>query len=247
MNPTVLVVENELTVQELLVLNLRRAGYLAVSANSADEGESTIRAALPDLVVLDRTLPDQSGMTLAKKLRHYEHTQDTPILMLTAPGHNEDSIEGMDYILKPFSPREFLSRVRAVLRRRPYLHARVAVKADAYLSGNDRSEEAQLPISLTEIEVGGLVLTPATCRVTAGEKSAALSPTELRLLFFLMNHSEYAHSRAELRAKVLGKQGSIEDRTVDVYIRRLRAALESLGHHERVETVRGVGYRFRGK
>lgn len=228
MNPTILVVEDEPAILELVAINLKHAGFLVVRASSAEEGDSAIRAALPDLVILDWMLPGQSGISLAKKLRADERTRELPIIMLTARVHEEDKILGLeagadDYVTKPFSPKELVARVRAVLRRR-----------SPHLAGE-------------AIDIGGLALNPATHRVTSGGDTVDLGPTEFRLLFFFMTHPERVYTRAQLLDDVWGDHVFIEERTVDVHIRRLRAALEPYGHHERVETVRGTGYRFRGK
>lgn len=227
MNPTILVVEDEPAIQELVAINLKHAGFLVVRAGSAEEAESAIRAALPDLVVLDWMLPGQSGIVLAKKLRGDERTREIPVIMLTARAHEEDKVQGLeagadDYVTKPFSPRELVARVRAVLRRRA-----------PHLAGE-------------AIEIGDLKLNPATHRVQAANQTIELGPTEFRLLFFFMTHAERVYSRAQLLDEVWGDHVFIEERTVDVHIRRLRAALEACGHHERIETVRGTGYRFRG-
>ena len=227
MNPTILVVEDEPAIQELLVINLKHAGFVVVQASSAEEAESAIRTALPDLVVLDWMLPGQSGITLAKKLRGDKRTSEIPIIMLTARAHEEDKIQGLDagaddYVTKPFSPKELVARVRAVLRRRaPHLASEV-------------------------INIGDLQLDPATHRVQAGNQTVDLGPTEFRLLIFFMTHTERVYTRAQLLDEVWGDHVYIDERTVDVHIRRLRVALEPSGHHERVETVRGTGYRFRG-
>jgi two-component system phosphate regulon response regulator PhoB len=226
MTTTVLVVEDEPAIQELVVINLRHAGFLVFRAASAEEAESAIRAVLPDLVVLDWMLPGQSGVALARKLRADERTRELPIIMLTARVHEEDKVQGLeagadDYVTKPFSPKELIARVRAVLRRRAPHLAREAV------------------------QFGDLALNPATHRVLAGSELVELGPTEFRLLFFFMTHAERVYSRAQLLDEVWGDHVFIEERTVDVHIRRLRAALETSGHHERIETVRGTGYRFR--
>lgn len=227
MNTTILVVEDEPAIQELVAINLKHAGFLVVRAGSAEEGYSAIRAALPDLVILDWMLPGQSGVSLAKKLRLEERTRQLPIIMLTARVHEEDKVLGLeagadDYITKPFSPKEMVARVRAVLRRR-----------SPHLAGE-------------AIDIGGLMLNPSTHRVIAGGAPVELGPTEFRLLLFFMVHPERVYTRAQLLDEVWGDHVFIEERTVDVHIRRLRAALEPYGHHERVETVRGTGYRFRG-
>ena len=227
MTPTILVVEDEPAIQELIAVNLRHAGFLVARAMSAEEAESVIRAALPDLVLLDWMLPGQSGMALAKKLRGDERTRELPLIMLTARVHEEDKVQGLeagadDYVTKPFSPKELVARVRAVLRRRA-----------PHLAGD-------------AVEIGDLSLNPSTHRVTAAGEPVDLGPTEFRLLFFFMTHTERVFTRAQLLDEVWGDHVFIEERTVDVHIRRLRAALEATGHHERIETVRGTGYRFRG-
>ena len=224
---TILVVEDEPAIQELLAINLKHGGFDVVRAGSAEEGLSVIRAALPDLVILDWMLPGQSGIALAKKLRSEDRTQDLPIILLTARVHEEDKVLGLeagadDYITKPFSPKELVARVRAVLRRRA-----------PHLAGE-------------EVDIGGLKLNPATHRVMSGDLPVELGPAEFRLLFYFMTHPERVHTRSQLLDGVWGDHVFIEERTVDVHIRRLRAALEPFGHHERVETVRGTGYRFRG-
>ena len=225
MTPTILVVEDEPAIQELVAINLKHAGFLVVRASSAEEAESTIRAALPDLIVLDWMLPGQSGVALARKIRADERTRELPLIMLTARVHEEDKIQGLeagadDYVTKPFSPKELVARVRAVLRRRA-----------PHLAGES-------------VEVGDLSLNPATHRVTAGGQPVNLGPTEFRLLFFFMTHAERVFTRAQLLDEVWGDHVFIEERTVDVHIRRLRSALEDTGHHQRIETVRGTGYRF---
>ncbi len=227
MTPTILVVEDEPAIQELLAVNLKHNGFLVVRAGSAEDAEAVIRATLPDLLVLDWMLPGKSGVALAKKLRGDERTRELPIIMLTARVHEEDKVLGLeagadDYITKPFSPKELVARVRAVLRRR-----------QPHLAGD-------------VVEIGALSLNPATHRVIAGGQPVELGPTEFRLLLFFMSHPERVYSRAQLLDEVWGDHVFIEERTVDVHIRRLRATLEPTGEHERVETVRGAGYRFRG-
>ncbi len=227
MTPTILVVEDEPAIQELIAVNLRHAGFLVARANSAEEADTVIRAALPDLVLLDWMLPGQSGVAFAKRLRGDDRTRELPLIMLTARVHEEDKVQGLeagadDYVTKPFSPKELVARVRAVLRRRA-----------PHLAGD-------------AVEIGDLSLNPSTHRVTGGGQAIDLGPTEFRLLFFFMTHPERVYTRSQLLDEVWGDHVFIEERTVDVHIRRLRAALESSGHHERVETVRGAGYRFRG-
>ena len=224
---TILVVEDEPTILELVAVNLRHAGFQVVRATSAEEGETVIRHELPDLLVLDWMLPGQSGVGLARKLRADERTRELPIIMLTARVHEEDKIQGLeagadDYVTKPFSPKELVARIRAVLRRRA-----------PHLAGE-------------AVEIGTLSLNPATHRVLADGQPVELGPTEFRLLFFFMTHPERVYSRAQLLDEVWGDHVFIEERTVDVHIRRLRAALEPSGHQDLIETVRGTGYRFNG-
>ncbi len=227
MTTTILVVEDEPAILELVAVNLRHAGFQVVRATSAEEGETVIRHELPDLLVLDWMLPGQSGVGLARKLRADERTRELPIIMLTARVHEEDKIQGLeagadDYVTKPFSPKELVARIRAVLRRRA-----------PHLAGE-------------AVEIGTLSLNPATHRVLADGQPVELGPTEFRLLFFFMTHPERVYSRAQLLDEVWGDHVFIEERTVDVHIRRLRAALEPSGHQDLIETVRGTGYRFNG-
>ena len=227
MTTTILVVEDEPGILELVTINLRHAGFQVLRATSAEEAETIINNELPDLLVLDWMLPGQSGVGLARKLRAEERTRELPIIMLTARVHEEDKIQGLeagadDYVTKPFSPKELIARIRAVLRRRA-----------PHLAGE-------------AVEVGSLLLNPATHRVLANGQPIELGPTEFRLLFFFMTHLERVYSRAQLLDEVWGDHVFIEERTVDVHIRRLRAALEPSGHQDRIETVRGTGYRFNG-
>ena len=225
MAATILVVEDEPAIQELVAFNLQQAGHLPVSAHSAEQALAVLRQALPDLILLDWMLPGISGVELARRLKADPYTRPVPIIMLTARGEEQDKITGLetgadDYITKPFSPRELMARIKAVLRRR----------------APEATGEA--------VEVEGLRLDPETRRVTAGGKAVELGPTEFRLLHYLMTHPERVHSRAQLLDKVWGNQVFVEDRTVDVHIRRLRLALEPTGHEGLVQTVRGSGYRF---
>ena len=227
MSTTILVVEDEPAILELVAVNLRHAGFVVFRAASAEAAETLIQHELPDLVVLDWMLPGRSGIGFAKQLRGEERTRELPIIMLTARVHEEDKIEGLeagadDYVTKPFSPKELVARIRAVLRRRA-----------PHLAGE-------------AVETGTLSLNPATHRVLAGTQPIELGPTEFRLLFFFMTHPERVYSRSQLLDEVWGDHVFIEERTVDVHIRRLRAALEPSGHHECLETVRGAGYRFKG-
>jgi two-component system phosphate regulon response regulator PhoB len=223
---TILIVEDESAIQELIVVNLEHAGFRVWCAGSAEEATEKMRAELPDVVILDWMLPGQSGVALAKQLRAEERTRELPIIMLTARVHEDDKIQGLeigadDYVTKPFSPKELVARVRAVLRRRsPHL-------------------------SLETIESNGMRLNPATHHVEAAGQRVELGPTEFRLLAFLMTHPDRVYSRTQLLDEVWGDHVFIEERTVDVHIRRLRAALEPSGQQDCVETVRGAGYCFR--
>ena len=226
MSATILVVEDEPQVQELVAVNLEHAGHRVLRASSAEEAETAIREALPDVLILDWMLPGDSGVSLARRLRADERTRDLPILMLTARAMEHDKVSGLeagadDYLTKPFSPKELAARIKAVLRRRaPQLADDV-------------------------IEISGLRLDPAARRVSAAGSVVELAPTEFRLLHFLMTHPERIYSRAQVLDHVWGDHVFIEERTVDVHIRRLRKALEPSGHDRLVDTVRGSGYGFR--
>ena len=225
MSATVLVVEDEPQIQELVAVNLEHLGHKVLRAASAEEAESAIRAELPDVVVLDWMLPGESGLAFARRLRADERTRDLPILMLTARAMEQDKISGLeagadDYLTKPFSPKELAARIKAVLRRRA-----------PQLSGD-------------AVEVEGLRLDPASHRVSAGEQRLYLSPAEFRLLHFLMTHPGRVYSRAQLLDHVWGDHVYVEERTVDVHIRRLRKTLEPHRCDDLVQTVRGAGYRF---
>jgi two-component system phosphate regulon response regulator PhoB len=221
----ILVVEDEAAIAELLALNLRHAGHEVVLAADAEQAQLEVDAVLPDLVVLDWMLPDQSGVTLARRWRNAERTRAVPIIMLTARSDEADKIAGLDagaddYLTKPFSTSELHARIRAVLRRRAPEALEQAVKA------------------------GELLVDPATHRVTAGGRDIHMGPTEFRLLHFLMTHPDRVHSRKQLLDRVWGDHVFIEERTVDVHVKRLRDALSPVQCAAMIETVRGVGYRF---
>lgn len=221
----ILVVEDEPAIQELIAVNLEHAGHRVQRAASAAEAEALIRDIRPDLILLDWMLPDVSGTVLARRLRADARMKDIPIIMLTARAQESDKVEGLeagadDYITKPFSPKELLARIKAVLRRRA----------------------PQLTDDL--IEVAGLRLDPASHRVSANGGNISLGPTEFKLLHFFMTHPERVYSRVQLLDQVWGDHVFVEERTVDVHIRRLRAALEASGHDRLIETVRGTGYRL---
>jgi two-component system phosphate regulon response regulator PhoB len=223
--PTVLVVEDEAAIAELIAINLRHAGFEVTLAENADQATVAVDAVLPDLVLLDWMLPGQSGVALARRWRADARTRELPIIMLTARADEADKISGLDagaddYLTKPFSTRELMARIRAVLRR----------KAPEALD--------------TVVEVGALKLDPATRRVTRDEREVRVGPTEFRLLHFFMTHPERVHSRAQLLDRVWGDHVFIEERTVDVHVKRLREALEPVQCSRMIETVRGAGYRF---
>jgi two-component system phosphate regulon response regulator PhoB len=225
MSAKILIVEDEPAIQELLAFNVTQAGLQALCAEDADGAWRQIRNNAPDLILLDWMLPGISGVTLAKQLRADAHTKDIPIIMLTARGEERDKVLGLesgadDYITKPFSPRELMARIRAVLRR----HAP--------------------QISDEVVVAGGMELSSALHRVTAGGAAIELGPTEFRLLHFFMTHTERVYSRTQLLDQVWGTQAFVEERTVDVHIRRLRVALEPAGADSLIQTVRGSGYRF---
>lgn len=222
---TILVVEDEPAIAELVAVNLSFAGYKVLRAADTIQAENLIRAKQPNLILLDWMLPGSSGVQFAKKLRADDRTRDIPIIMLTARSEESDKVEGLengadDYMTKPFSPKELMARIKAVMRRRaPQL-----------------TEET--------VDICGLRLDPSTHRVSGGEQGLDLGPTEFRLLHFFMTHPERVHSRSQLLDQVWGDHVYVEERTVDVHIRRLRQSLSASGHDRHVETVRGSGYRF---
>ncbi len=225
MPATVLVVEDEPAIQELIAFNLRQAGHTVLAVPSAEQASQLIKEALPDLILLDWMLPGMSGIDFARKLKNESYTKSIPVIMLTARGEEQDKVRGLetgadDYVTKPFSPRELNARIKAVLRRR----------------APQMTDEP--------VEIAGLCLDPATHRVTGDGQTINLGPTEFRLLHFLMTHPERVHSRAQLLDSVWGNQVFVEERTVDVHIRRLRRALEPTRHDRLVQTVRGAGYRL---
>jgi two-component system phosphate regulon response regulator PhoB len=225
MPANILVVEDEPAIQELLALNITQAGHNAMRALSAEHAQDLLRETMPDLILLDWMLPGMTGLEFARRLKSDALTKSIPIIMLTARGDEYDKIRGLevgadDYVTKPFSPRELNARIKAVLRRR------------APQMTDD------------PIEVSGLRLDPTTHRVTGNDKSIELGPTEFRLLHFFMTNAERVHTRSQLLDKVWGDRVFVEDRTVDVHIRRLRNALSISGHEDLIQTVRGAGYRL---
>ncbi|MBS0452019.1 MAG: phosphate regulon transcriptional regulator PhoB [Proteobacteria bacterium] len=221
--PRVLIVEDESSIAELIAVNLRHNGFDPIWAEDGDAAQREIDTLVPDLILLDWMLPGQSGLVLARQWRKEARTKAIPILMLTARGDEPDKIAGLDagaddYITKPFSTQEMLARIRAVLRRRA-------------------------PETTTErVEIGELALDAATHRVTWQGTPLKVGPTEFKLLAHLMRHAERVHSRAQLLDKVWGDHVYIEERTVDVHVKRLRESLGSAS--AMIETVRGAGYRL---
>ena len=225
MNPTIMVVEDEPAIQDLIQINLQMGGYRVLTHDSAEDAIKGIQNELPDLALLDWMLPGMSGVDLARKLRGDSRTKSLPIILLTAKGEEEDKLRGLesgadDYITKPFSLKELEARIKAVLRRRaPELTQDV-------------------------IEYHGLRLDPASHKVTGHGKTLSMGPTEFRLLHFFMTHLERVYTRTQLLDFVWGDHVFIEERTVDVHIRRLRSALTPSQHDDFIHTVRGSGYRF---
>ena len=225
MQANILVVEDESAIQELIAINLEQSGQRASRAGSAEQAMEMIQVELPDLILLDWMLPGVSGIEFARRLRGESRTRKVPIIMLTARGEEEDKLRGLetgadDYITKPFSVRELQARIKAVLRR--------------------RAPE----ITDDVIEYHGLKLDPASHRITGKGKDLQMGPTEFRLLHFFLTHAERVYSRTQLLDHVWGDHVFIEERTVDVHIRRLRSALTRSGHQTFIQTIRGSGYRF---
>ena len=222
---TILIVEDEPAIAELIDVTLKRNGHLTLCANSVEEAVHLIDRALPDLALIDWMLPGASGIDLIKRIRSNKRTQSMPVIMLTAKADEDDKLLGLnkgadDYITKPFSPKELAARIKAVLRRRaPQLTDDIVVS-------------------------NGLQVDPATHRVTANGDILHMGPSEFRLLHFFMTHTERVHTRTQLLDQVWGDHVFVEERTVDVHIRRLRQALETSRHDAYIQTVRGAGYRF---
>ena len=226
MPATILIVEDEPAIAELVALHCKHVGYAVKVAHAVLDARDIVDEALPDLIVLDWMLPDKSGIDFARELRKDERTRDLPILMLTARAAEDDKVRGLevgadDYVTKPFSPKELIARIKALLRR----------------AAPEASEEP--------IEVTGLRLEPTAHRVSGNGAELKVGPTEFRLLRFLMSRPDRVMTRQALLDGVWGDHVFIEERTVDVHVRRLRMALEPTGHDVLVETVRGGGYRFR--
>ena len=223
--PRVLIVEDEAPIAELIAVNLRHNGFQPTWAMDSETAQRELDAVLPDVILLDWMLPGESGLTLARKWRSDARTKGVPILMLTARGDEADRVAGLDagaddYITKPFSTKEMLARIRAVLRRR-----------SPELDGGT-------------VAIGALVLDGATHRVSYEGEQLRMGPTEFKLLQYLMKNAERVHSRGQLLDKVWGDHVFIEERTVDVHIKRLREALQPANCAALIETVRGAGYRL---
>ncbi len=221
---TILIVDDEPSIRELIRFSLESGGFDVIEAGHAEEARQAIRSAKPDLVLMDWMLPGRSGVELSIELKRNPKTRQLPIIMLTARGEEEDKVEGFeagidDFVTKPFSPRELEARIRAVLRR-------------------SSDQEAE------RFEVEGLTLDTVSHQVLIMGKPLEISPTEFKLLHFFMAHPDRAYTRAQLLDQVWGDTVYVEERTVDVHVRRLRKALEPTGHHRLIQTVRGVGYRF---
>ena len=225
MKGKILIIEDESAIREMLGYTLMKEGYTCAEAVDAEQANALVQNEKPDLILLDWMLPGMSGIDYARRLRGDSVTQDIPIIMLTARGEEADKVRGLDtgvddYVTKPFSTRELLARLRAVLRR--------------------YSNEGQQGV----VEIDGLRLDADTYRVTARNEIIEISPTEFKLLHFFIIHPERVYSRAQLLDHVWGQNVYVEERTVDVHIRRLRKTLEPFGFDRYIQTVRSVGYRF---
>jgi two-component system, OmpR family, phosphate regulon response regulator PhoB len=221
----ILIVEDEKPIREMIAFALTRAGFGVREAEDSHSARVQLAEKQPDLMLVDWMLPDMSGLELTRLVKREAATRELPVILLTARAAEGDKVAGLDggaddYVTKPFSPRELLSRINAVLRR------------TSGASGEDR------------LEIGGVSLDRATHRVTAGETEVTLGPTEYRMLEFLMAHPERVYSRAQLLDRIWGGSSYIEERTIDVHVRRLRQALESVSMSHLIQTVRGSGYRL---
>lgn len=225
---TVLVVDDEHAIRDMIIMALEKEGFSCVEASDAHKAESVIKQSKPDIVLLDWMMPGLNGVGFIRKLRRNEETRTLPVIMLTAKTGEDDLIEGLDsgaddYITKPFSPRAVIARIHALLRR----------------SSDDVHHET--------LEIQGLVLDSDTHRVQINNKEIGMGPTEFRLLQFFMLHPEKVYSRSQVLDQVWGDHVYVEERTVDVHIRRLRKVLTPSGHDRLIQTVRGTGYRLSGK
>jgi two-component system phosphate regulon response regulator PhoB len=221
----ILIVEDERPIREMIAFSLKRAGYVVHEAEDSHGARQRLADQRPDLMLVDWMLPDMSGLELTRLIKRDRETRELPIIMLTARAGEADKVAGLeggadDYVTKPFSPRELLARIQAVLRR---------------TSVGNTDEK---------IDLGGLQLDKASHRVTAGDRTVSLGPTEYRMLEFFMTHPERVYSREQLLDRIWGGNVYVEERTIDVHIRRLRKALEEFHLDQLVQTVRGSGYRF---
>ena len=221
----ILVVEDEDAIREMLMMVLEQAGFVPIAAADAEDAQKSLDDNLPDLILLDWMLPGISGVEWARRLKKEPIYRDIPIILLTARGEEEDKVRGLeigadDYVSKPFSPKELVARIRAVLRR----------------SGKIQGQ--------AQITLGDLMLDTEQHRLSIGDKQLEVSPTDFRLMHFFMTHPDKVYSRTQLLDQVWGRSVYIEERTIDVHIRRLRKILEEYGREDLVQTVRGFGYRF---
>ncbi|MDD5266225.1 MAG: phosphate regulon transcriptional regulator PhoB [Methylococcales bacterium] len=224
-NFKILVVEDEDAIRAMLMMILEQAGFMPIAAADAEEAQIALDNNGPDLILLDWMLPGISGVEWARRLKKETLYREIPIILLTARGEEEDKVKGLeigadDYVTKPFSPKELVARIRAVLRR----------------SGKIQGQ--------AQITLGDLILDTEQHRLSIGDKQLEVSPTEFRLMHFFMTHPDKVYSRTQLLDQVWGRSVYIEERTIDVHIRRLRKILEEYGREDLVQTVRGFGYRF---
>lgn len=228
MSIQILVVEDEAPIREMITFVLEQNGFNTIEAEDYEQAKSKIVEPYPDLILLDWMLPGGTGIKFAKAIKQNEYTRNIPIIMLTARADEEDKVKGFevgvdDYVTKPFSPKELIARIKAVIRR-------------------------VSPTSLEEsIEFQGMKLDPVAHRVSINNRDLNLGPKEFKLLHFFMSHTERVYSREQLLDNVWGTNVYVEDRTVDVHIRRLRKAISGEGHENFIQTVRGSGYRFTAK
>jgi two-component system, OmpR family, phosphate regulon response regulator PhoB len=221
----ILVVEDEDAIRGMLVMVLEQAGFALTAAVDSEEAQKVLDENFPDLILLDWMLPGMSGVEWARRLKKDPIFRELPIILLTARGEEEDKVRGLeigadDYVTKPFSPKELIARIRAVLRRSGKLQG------------------------LAQISLGDLILDTDQHRLRIGDKQLEVSPTEFRLMLFFMTHPDKVYSRSQLLDQVWGRSVYIEERTIDVHIRRLRKILGEYGREDLVQTVRGFGYRF---
>jgi two-component system phosphate regulon response regulator PhoB len=225
MAANILIVEDESSILELISLNLHQAGFNPIRAISAEYANNLVKETIPDLIVLDWMLPGMDGIEFAKRLRANSETKNIPIIMLTAKSNEDNKIRGLDvgaddYLTKPFSPKELVARIKALLRRRS-------------------------PELINEpITIDGLVLDPGSHKIQVDNKNINMGPTEFKLLHFFMKNTDRVYSRNQILDKIWGSNSVIDDRTVDVHIKRLRKSLNHSGYDKLIQTVHGTGYRF---